>query len=345
MINPITFCGPPQQSQKYKDPLNMPLMQMASYSSEIGTAIIEIAPKLGTALWAPSLMYLGADIYDKYKNDKTEFNPSARRAFERAIYQGVFNLVCLPTMIYLGQKAVSPFGKLTKDGISTNAKDAVFKHTKDVIEQLEGDNFDKPENFKLLLQKTLSNKINALKQEKKHDNIFKKAFNFFQDKYSLVDNNEQKIKDFASKNADRLFEVKHALEVGEKHKVPSLVLKKYQKALPEFMTIYETLKPHSALKTALKEYQNMNIFQNKILKTLGGFMPIIFLARPVSNFVENIIVDKYVDQGLNGITNGFVNNSYIKKIFNEMDKANTDQASQEKETTMQEAPAVSESQS
>ena len=43
------------------------------YSSEIGATVNEIAPKLTFALWVPSFMYLGADIYDKYKNDKNEF--------------------------------------------------------------------------------------------------------------------------------------------------------------------------------------------------------------------------------------------------------------------------------
>ena len=44
-----------------------------SYSNEIGTAISEIAPRLGTALWAPTFLYLGADLYDKYKNDKDSY--------------------------------------------------------------------------------------------------------------------------------------------------------------------------------------------------------------------------------------------------------------------------------
>lgn len=49
-----------------------------SYSSEVGTAISEIAPKLGASLFAPTFMYLGADIYDKYKNDKDSYNPSGK---------------------------------------------------------------------------------------------------------------------------------------------------------------------------------------------------------------------------------------------------------------------------
>ena len=77
MINTVNS---DKQKYKYHDPLNRPIPVLMSYSSEIGTAISEIAPKLGAALWAPTFMYLGADIYDKYKNDKDNYNPSAKRA-------------------------------------------------------------------------------------------------------------------------------------------------------------------------------------------------------------------------------------------------------------------------
>ena len=59
--------------KNYKDPLNSWGIRALMYSSEIGATVNEIAPKVTFALWVPSFMYLGADIYDKYKNDKNEF--------------------------------------------------------------------------------------------------------------------------------------------------------------------------------------------------------------------------------------------------------------------------------
>lgn len=71
----------------------------------------EIAPKLTFALWVPSFMYLGADIYDKYKNDKNEFSPSSKRGVKEAIRQA-FSFFILPTgATILGQKLTSPLGK------------------------------------------------------------------------------------------------------------------------------------------------------------------------------------------------------------------------------------------
>lgn len=338
MITPLTFCGEKKTQQKpYKDPLKNPLLIAASYSNEVGTAISEIAPRIGTALWVPSLMYLGADIYDKYKNDKNKFDPSAKRAFERTVYQGVFGYMLMPILIFCAQNIVSPLGKLTKDGISTNARDAVFKHTKEVLTQCEGENFDNPEKFKEILSFSLKNKINAYKQEKQTSNIFKRILKFSTSKTALTSNKEDKIITFANKNADKMFELKNALTNKEFDKVPQIIGKNYQKSLPQLQTIYGDSNIHSPLKTALKSYQNMNIFQNKILKTLGGFMPIIFLSKPVSIFVEKVIVKKYVDHGIDEITRGFVHNTKLKSLFNEMDKKNSEKT--QNNTAKQEAPS------
>ena len=73
LASPIKYIDLKQQealsSSKYEDPLmKMPLRLMA-YSNDIGVAISGVAPKLGAAFWVPALMYFGADIYDKYKNE------------------------------------------------------------------------------------------------------------------------------------------------------------------------------------------------------------------------------------------------------------------------------------
>ena len=128
--------------KKYKDPLNKNGFVLMSYSNEFGTAIAEIAPRLGAALWAPTFMYLGADIYDKYKNDKDSYNPSGKRAFKRAVFQGLTSHIALPAVIYAGQCAVPPLGRFDKSGISGSTKDAVYKHIKEIITQANDNVFE-----------------------------------------------------------------------------------------------------------------------------------------------------------------------------------------------------------
>ncbi len=338
----VTFCSenksnnPPKK--QYKDPLNSPLVTAASYSNEVGAAISEIAPKLGTALWIPALMYLGADIYDKYKNDRTEFNPSARRAFERTLYQGIFGFVCMPLLIFMAQNLVSPLGKLTKDGISTNAKDAVFKHTKELIMQSEGNTFEDKDAFKQALNLSLNNKIQAHKQEKANLNIFKKLYHYITPKAAITNSNPDKILAFAAKNADKMFEIKEGILAGDHTIVPPIVRKTYEKSFNHISEIFGS--NNYAMKSALKEYQNMKIFQNKIFKTIGGFMPIIFLGKPLGRFIEKIVVDKYIDFGLDEITKGFVQNTKFKHLFNEMDKVNTEKAKSKSASAKPESPSA-----
>lgn len=315
--------------QQYKDPLSNPLLVAASYSNEIGTAIIEIAPKVGTVLWAPALMYLGADIFDKYKNDQNKFDPSAKRAFERTIYQGISNYLCMPLLIFCAQNLVSPLARFTKDGISTNAKDAVFKHTREILSQCEGENFENPEKFKSVIESTLRARIKNYTHEKNNTNIFKRILKFSLTKSALTSNNEDKIIKFAIKNTDKMFELKNNLINGDYDKVPQMIKKDYLNSVSGLKLFGET-NVNPALRSALKKYQNMNIFNNKILKTIGGFIPIIFLSTPVSRFVEKVIVDKYLDQGLDEITKGFVHNTRFKSLFNEMDKKNTENAEKAK---------------
>lgn len=82
--------------REYNDPLRKWPLKGLAYSNELGAVVSGISPKLGTALWVPALMYFGADIYDKYKNDETQYAPSKRRGLKEAIFQAMASVV-LPT--------------------------------------------------------------------------------------------------------------------------------------------------------------------------------------------------------------------------------------------------------
>ena len=80
-------------AKKKDDPLSRYPLRLCAYSNEIGAAISPISPALGNALWAPALLYLGADIYDKYKNEDKTYNPSAKRSLRQAIFQGLASVI------------------------------------------------------------------------------------------------------------------------------------------------------------------------------------------------------------------------------------------------------------
>lgn len=287
----------------YKDPLNSNSAVLMSYSNEVGTAISEIAPKLGTALWAPTFMYLGADIYDKYKNDKDNYNPSAKRALKRAIFQGITCLVALPAVIFAGQCTVSPLGRLDKTGISGNVKDAIYRHTKNVIDQAHGSALENYEHFKETVLKTLQNKINARSNEKQTSNIFKKLYRIlFTHRYDILNGEQTKIMAFAEKNAKNIFDIAQAIKNGDTVNIPRKIYRKYKQVLPKMKETYkESDYSFQATRTALKEFQKTMIFKNKMLKTIGGLTTLLIFAKPVNDFVDKQIMDKYIDPSVDQI--------------------------------------------
>ena len=106
----------------YKDPLmNWPL-RGAAFTNEVGEALRPIIGNAANMTWVPALMYIGADVYDKYKNDQTEYSPDSKRCLKQAIFQGLASVFLPVVAVKLGQNAFSQFGKFTEDKISLNAK-------------------------------------------------------------------------------------------------------------------------------------------------------------------------------------------------------------------------------
>ena len=317
MINPVNS---ETQKNKYHDPLNKTIPVLMSYSNEVGTAISEIAPKLGTALWAPALMYLGADIYDKYKNDKDHYKPSGKRAIKRAIFQGLTSLIALPTLIFATQCIVSPLARIGKFRISGNAKDIIYRHTKNVIDQARPSSLTSYEKFEDIIIKTLKNKIESRNNERKTINIFKRLYNsIFTNRYSILNDKIDKIEEFAKYNSKNTFEIMNGLKEGDTKKIPRKIYKKYMKILPRMKEAYKDGDyAYQASRSALKEYQNILIFKNKLLKTITGFAALLIFAKPMNNYIDKKIMKKYINPGIDQISSGFVNQSKLKNIFNTM---------------------------
>ena len=54
-----------------------------------------------------------------------------------------------------------------------------------------------------------------------------------------------------------------------------------------------------AAKDVLKQIEHNKIFKIKLKKSLGGFVALALLIKPIDVFVENIIIKKIVEPGLN----------------------------------------------
>lgn len=322
MLYPVNFTAeskPKKQQkqsppQKYQDPLNKNWMVGLSFSNELGAAVYEIAPKLSQILWIPPLMYLGADIYDKYKNDKNSYNPSSTRAVEQAIYQGLSSFI-LPTFAILaGQQMTSPIGKLVNGGLSVNTKKAAILHINNTIDQCVGDMFDDKDKFKKFFLNSLENKIRACRNEKQSDSFWKKLYRGFNGHYALANCKKEKIMQYAEKNIETLIKIKDNLKANKKP--PEISKKNFHKYLQEYPVLKQTYGDkfaNNALRYSLKTYENKLLFGNKVIKTIGGLIALVVSIKPINAFVEKVVMPKYIDPGLDKFNRALVETSALKK--------------------------------
>ena len=280
---------------KYDDPLMQWPMRGFAYTNELGVAISEIAPALGQALWIPTLMYLGADIYDKYKNDNTEYDPSKHRGVKQAVFQGLAS-VALPTCaVIAGQQFFSLLGNFSKSKLSLNAKEKISNYAVEVITaghlaKYADNEAECKEFFKNGLRNVLKFKQNEKKLQSSKGFFMAlvrnplKAFSF-SPKAEMAET-------YAEETITNLLELRKNLLEGVKTnknlKWHNLVDKSMLKGVDK----------NTAVRDALVKFQKSQIAKGKWVKTLGGFIALGLVMKPIDNFVENVILKKFVEPKL-----------------------------------------------
>lgn len=117
--------------QNPNDPLAKYPLRAFGYSNEIGAAVSAM-PVWGktaeAALWVPALMYLGADIYDKFRRGKegdyTE--ASATAAVEQAIFQALASVILPTAAVKMGQNIAGYTEKFGKYKLSATAQEELY---------------------------------------------------------------------------------------------------------------------------------------------------------------------------------------------------------------------------
>lgn len=119
--NNITYGYRPEP--EYKDPLAKWPLRGLAFSSDIGMALKNYSSLLATLLWIPTLGYLGADIYDKYKYDKNKPSPSARRGLKETVFQAMASVVSPIILVFGGHKA----GEFAAKAFKKTSKTKLFQ--------------------------------------------------------------------------------------------------------------------------------------------------------------------------------------------------------------------------
>lgn len=312
-----------KQKQQYRDPLrNWPLKGLA-YSNEVGAVVSGISPKVGTALWVPALMYIGADVYDKYKNDDTNYNPSKKRGVKEAFFQGLASVMLPTAAVSLGQKVASTVSRFSKTGLSAKTREEVLEHSLEYMQTKSLHTFvDNIDGYKNGFVDSIKTFAQDAKGEFKAIPTAKKILGFInplKDTDGIALANETKLADYASKQAEKIMNMRADLMNNKCPKgMSKKMFKKFQSRKIEYQKIYDAEKyVGKAAKSILKEFHNAQIFKNKLIKTAGGFIALALLAKPIDDFVENIVIKKTVEPGLDFLSREYSQFSERTKTRNQ----------------------------
>ena len=293
----------------YSDPLlKWPLRGLA-FTNDIGAAVMDIAPNLGLVLWIPALMYFGADIYDKYKTDEKEYSPSGKRAFKQAVFQACASVALPIAVVHAGQKAASKIAEnYSKDGLSLQLKEEVDQFTINMLKRRKLKDYESnPLKFKSEFNEHIKLHLIDMENSRKTKNPLKILGRWiFGSKHDekIDDKKFKKVIDYADKNIDDIFEIRKDLLADKKPaKISDKLLKLFDSTKRSFAIDKNSIETpvEGAIKATLKQVQRDKLFKTKLLKTVGGFASLAVSIKFIDKFVENIIIDKVVEPGLDNI--------------------------------------------
>ncbi len=313
-----------KKDDKYTDPLMKWPARGLAYSNELGAAISEVAPKLGTLLWFPAMLYFGADIYDKYKNDKTSYNPKASRGTEQAIFQLLASVILPTGSVIAGQKAASVLGRLGKSGLSLQSKEEIIHFLQEFTNRRHLDKYDASsyDGFKKHYQNSLEIKREKLIKEHKIKNplIFLKDVLFGRrHPESIAMSEKDRVLKYADEQIDSMFKIYSDLMDNKKpEKFSKKLWKHFGKLKDKYAKDpdYKSTYLRDAAESVIRKYQKSSMMNFKLLKTLGGFVALGLAIKPIDNFVENVIIKKYVQPNIDTVLARVQANNFKERNLN-----------------------------
>lgn len=269
---------------EYKDPLMRWPLRGAAFTNEVGEALRPLIGGYATLSWAPALLYIGADVYDKYKNDQTEYSPDSRRCLKQAIFQGMASILLPIIAVKGGQNLFSLFGIRSKDKITYNTQEQIIELAQQFVAngKMRAYHGKDEECIKAFMdvvdnnidyKETVNTIINPFKKGtiKKHNINNKKIVDSFSQNIiqELIDTRKSLLNPTEEFEKSSLYtEFKNALKTGETKNV--------------------------AVKTVLNKQLSRKTMQGRLIKTVGGFIALGLAINPIDKFVENVLIGKVI---------------------------------------------------
>lgn len=283
------------ETGEYKDPLMRWPLRGAAFTNEIGEALRPIIGKYATLTWAPALLYIGADIYDKYKNDQTEYSPDSRRCLKQAVFQGMASIFLPLVAVKAGQNIFSLFGSLSKDKITYNSKEQIIELAKEFVANGNMRAYKNNDNeCKQKFLDIVSNNLDFNRQKDSISNPFKKTIlkleEGFYTKFKL--NSKDDVNKFAENTITHLIESRKKLLNPDEAFKQTLMYSNYKISIKDGQT------KNVAVKSVLSKRLDSLGMHGRFVKTLGGFIALGIAISPIDHFVEKVLIGKIVGPSL-----------------------------------------------
>ena len=216
--------------QNPSDPLIKFPLRGLGYSNEIGVALSAMPGWGKTAellLWIPALMYLGADIYDKYSRGKEGNYSSASitTAVEEAAFQGLASVLLPTAAIKIGQNLTGYFKKFDGTNLTASAQEELYKK---LVDDFDKDKFTKT-NFDRVRAKVLDEgfeqHLNETRYSLSVESVKSKIIRFFGHSSKPVasaTSKRENVAAFLESKAKMFYDIQQILENGNAQDISKL---------------------------------------------------------------------------------------------------------------------------
>lgn len=280
---------------EYIDPLMHWPLRGCAFTNEVGEALRPLIGEYATLSWAPALLYIGADVYDKYKNNKTEFSPNSERCLKQAIFQGLASILLPIIAVKSGQKLFSQFGRFTHDKITYNNKERIAAIAKEFVANGKMHAFKgKDAECKKEFLEIIKNKLEFKRHASSTKNPIKKFGYYINDKISKLthSNTKDNINNYAAKKIELMIDMRKKMISPSNEDKSNKWFQNYEASLKQGQT------SNVAIKSALTKNIDSEMMTGKTVKTIGGFIALGIAINPIDRFVENVLIGKVVNNGI-----------------------------------------------
>ncbi len=282
--------------QNPEDPLAKYPIRAMGYANEVGAALSTM-PGWGktaeVALWIPALLYLGADIYDKYSRGKegNYSQTSVNKAVEQATFQALASVILPTAAVKMGQNIAGFATKYDGSNLTASAQEELYGK---ILSDFDKGKFAKGDYIKAdgtlrkgidrvtdrILNEDFDKLLEGTKQDLKTEGVWAKVKRFFTHSnrpVSSATSNRADVDNFLKNKINEVYNLQTKLESVTDETLSALdskTRKYYNKALKNIDTKVQQLitdNPALILKKLLNSPdEKIKGYQSQILEKYQG---------------------------------------------------------------------------